>query len=166
MMMMRDSELQLSVKVSLIKVNKMRTKTWPRPLLFILIVLFVFQTNLHTTHGDVGTSAHYSPPYIPTACYDRDSSQFPSSNLFGAAGDAIWDNGASCGRQYQVRCISASQPGTCIPDKTILVKIVDYAGSLVSAPSATGTTMVLSQTAFAAIANPTASSINIEFQQV
>ncbi|XP_062090667.1 EG45-like domain containing protein [Humulus lupulus] len=156
-----------SCKFSL-KPKKMRNKTWPRPrpLLFILIVLFVLHSNLHTVHGDVGTSAQYSPPYLPTACYDSDSSQFPSSNLFAAAGDGIWDNGASCGRQYQVRCISAAQPGTCIPDKTILIKIVDYAGSLVSSPSATGTTMVLSQTGFGAIADSTASSINIEFQQV
>lgn len=64
-----------------------------------------------------------------------------------------------------MRCISAAKPGTCIPDKTILIKIVDYVGSLVSDPSALGTTMVLSQTGFAAIANSTASSINIEFQQ-
>ena len=103
--------------------------------------------------------------YLATTCYGSDSSQFPSSNLFAAAGDGIWDNGASCGRQYQVRCISAAKPGTCIPDKTILIKIVDYAGSLVSNPSAPGTTMVLSQTGFTAIANSTALSINIEFQQ-
>nr|GEY93211.1 RNA-directed DNA polymerase, eukaryota, reverse transcriptase zinc-binding domain protein [Tanacetum cinerariifolium] len=31
------------------------------------------------------------------ACYGYDSSQFPSKNLFAAAGDRIWDNGAACG---------------------------------------------------------------------
>ncbi|MBA0777419.1 hypothetical protein Gotri_005439, partial [Gossypium trilobum] len=62
--------------------------------------------------------------YVTTACFGEDQTQFPSSNLFAAAGDGIWDNGASCGRQYLVRCISASQPGTCVPDQTIQVKIV------------------------------------------
>ncbi|GMN44720.1 hypothetical protein TIFTF001_013915 [Ficus carica] len=120
---------------------------------------------LRTSHGDVGTTAQYSPPYLPTECYGTDSSQFPTSNLFAVAGEGIWDNGASCGRQYQVRCISAAMPRTCVPEKTILIKIVDYAGTLASQPSAHGTTMILSQTAFGAIANSTATSINIEFQQ-
>ncbi|PON41603.1 Expansin [Trema orientale] len=148
----------------------MKIRTWPwfqrqLPLTLQLILVLVSQI-FYTSRGDVGSSAQYSPPYLPTACYDRDSSQFPSSNLFAAAGDGIWDNGASCGRQYQVRCISAAKPGTCIPDNTILIKIVDYAGSLASTPSAPGTTMILSQTGFGAIANSTALSINIEFQQV
>uniref|UniRef100_A0A7N2L7J4 Expansin-like EG45 domain-containing protein n=1 Tax=Quercus lobata TaxID=97700 RepID=A0A7N2L7J4_QUELO len=53
--------------------------------------------------SDVGTAALYSPPYSPTACYGSDASQFPSSNLFAAAGDGIWNNGAACGRLYLVR---------------------------------------------------------------
>ncbi|KAL5572750.1 hypothetical protein UlMin_022347 [Ulmus minor] len=141
-------------------------KTTKWQLRLLLIKILIISKLLHSSNGDVGTGAQYSPPYLPTACYGRDSSQFPSSNLFAAAGDGIWDNGASCGRQYQVRCISAAQPGTCVPDTTILIKIVDYAATAVSLPSAPGTTMVLSQTAFAAIANSTATSINIEFQQV
>ncbi|XP_015898986.1 EG45-like domain containing protein isoform X2 [Ziziphus jujuba] len=132
-------------------------------LLFLLILLSHFS---HSSLADVGTASQYSPPYIPTECYGTDSSQFPSSNLFAAAGDGIWDNGASCGRQYMVRCISASTPRTCIPDQTILIKIVDHAATVASQPSAPGTTVVLSQTAFGTIANSTASSINIEFQQV
>lgn len=103
--------------------------------------------------------------HLATACYGDDASQFPSNNLFAAAGDGIWDNGASCGRQYLVRCISARVANTCIPDQTIQIRIVDYALGLVSTPSFTGTTLVLSQTAFGTIANSTASSINIEFQQ-
>ncbi|ONH98230.1 hypothetical protein PRUPE_7G237200 [Prunus persica] len=130
-----------------------------------LLILFLLHLLL-TSHADVGSAAQYPPPYLPTACYGSDSSQFPSSNLFAAAGDGIWDNGASCGRQYLVRCISAARTGTCVPDKTIQIRIVDYASSVNSAPSAPATTMVLSQTAFGAIANSTAKSINIEFQQV
>ncbi|XP_059635046.1 EG45-like domain containing protein [Cornus florida] len=129
-------------------------------------IFFIISQLLNTSHGDVGTTARYSPPYLPTACYGNDPSQFPSSNLFAAAGDGIWDNGAACGRQYLVRCISASQPGTCVPDKTIQIRIVDYALSSPSPPSARPTTMLLSETAFGTIANSSVPLINIEFQQL
>jgi hypothetical protein len=111
------------------------------------------------------------PIYIPhlvydhtaTACYGSDVSQFPSSNLFAAAGEGIWDNGAACGRQYLVRCISARVPRTCIPGQTIQVKIVDRALTSVSRPSRADTTMVLSTTAFGTIAKPSAPFVNVEF---
>ncbi|KAJ8465545.1 hypothetical protein OPV22_028097 [Ensete ventricosum] len=113
----------------------------------------------------VGTAASYGPPYLPTACYGTDESQFPPDNLFAAAGDAIWDNDASCGRQYLVRCLSSATPGACL-DGTVQVTVVDYAPSLVSAPSAVGATMVLSETAFGMISQSSANEINIEFTQV
>ncbi|KVI11634.1 EG45-like domain containing protein [Cynara cardunculus var. scolymus] len=119
----------------------------------------------HPSHGDVGTSSQYSPPFLPTACYGFDPGQFPSSNLFAAAGNGIWDNGAACGRQYLVRCISAAEQGTC-SGELIQVRIVDFALTAVSQPSIDGTTMVLSDTAFGTIANSSATSINIEFQQI
>lgn len=100
---------------------------------------------------------------IATACYGSDESQFPPNNLFAAAGDAIWDNDASCGRQYLVRCLSSATPGACM-DGTVQVTIVDYAPSLVSAPSAVGATMVLSETAYGMISQ-SANEINIEFTQ-
>ncbi|GKV06448.1 hypothetical protein SLE2022_266160 [Rubroshorea leprosula] len=131
-----------------------------------LSLLFFLTQFLHPSHGDVGTASHYSPPYFPTECYGNDASQFPSSNFFGAAGDGIWDNGAACGRQYLVRCISASEPRTCIPDRTIQIKIVDYAPSVLSQPSASGTSVILSRTAYEAVANSSVNAINIEFQQV
>ncbi|KAK0571568.1 hypothetical protein LWI29_018254 [Acer saccharum] len=131
----------------------------------LLFILFISQLCSNSL-ADVGTAAQYSPPYLPTSCDGSNPAQFPSSNLFGAAGDGIWDNGASCGRQYLVRCISASRPGTCIPDQTIQIKIVDYALTSQSRPSVDATTIVLSSTAFATIANSSAASINIEFQQV
>ncbi|KAK1408010.1 hypothetical protein QVD17_39640 [Tagetes erecta] len=118
----------------------------------------------HIIRGEVGTASLYSPPYTPSACYGNDASQFPSSNLFAAAGEGIWDNGAACGRQYLVKCISAAIPRTCIPGQTIEVRIVDRAQTSVSRPSRSGTTMVLSDTAFSTIANQL-SSINIEFQK-
>ncbi|KAL5559280.1 hypothetical protein UlMin_035491 [Ulmus minor] len=129
-----------------------------------LFLLLVAQF-LNPSNADVGTAAHYTQPYIPTACYGRDVSAFPASNLLGAASDDIWDNGAACGRQYLVRCVSSSGPRACIPGKTILVKIVDRAQTSVSRPSRPGATIVLSTFAFSQIANPSASSINIEFEQ-
>ncbi|KAE9462761.1 hypothetical protein C3L33_05331, partial [Rhododendron williamsianum] len=56
-----------------------------------LLLLQIFPLS----HGDVGTVAQYGPPYTP-------------------AGDGIWDNGAACGRQYLVKCISATTPYTCV----------------------------------------------------
>ncbi|KAH1118043.1 hypothetical protein AAZX31_17G115200 [Glycine max] len=129
-----------------------------------LFTLFIVL--LHHSNADVGTASRYSPPYLPSGCYGTEATQFPSSNLFAAAGDGIWDNGAACGRQYLVRCISAEQPRTCIPDQSIQIKIVDYAATAVSPASAGGTTMVLSDKAFGTIANMSATLINIELQQV
>ncbi|TYG66565.1 hypothetical protein ES288_D05G011600v1 [Gossypium darwinii] len=134
--------------------------------LSLFIVFFLVATFFNPSLADVGTAAHYSPPYLPTACFGNDASQFPTDNLFAAAGDGIWDNGASCGRQYLVRCISAATPGTCNPSQTIQIRIVDRAETSVSRPSANGATIILSNTAFGAIANPSAASVNIEFQQV
>ncbi|KAG9459735.1 hypothetical protein H6P81_004243 [Aristolochia fimbriata] len=126
--------------------------------IFLLFLLPVF----HVSVADVGTAAQYSSPYLPTACYGYDSSSFPANGLFAAAADGIWDNGAACGREYLVRCLSDA----CTSDDTIQVTIVDYSGSSVSRPSATGTIMVLSAATFSNIADRSASQINIEFQQV
>ncbi|XP_019074945.1 EG45-like domain containing protein isoform X1 [Vitis vinifera] len=112
----------------------------------------------HFTLADVGVAAQYRPPYLPTACYGNDVSKFPSSNLFASAGDGIWDNGAACGRQYFVMCLSAQTPGTCKAGQIIKVKIVDKA-------SRNGVILVLSTIAFGAIANPSAASVNVEFTE-
>ncbi|CAL5358993.1 unnamed protein product [Camellia sinensis] len=130
---------------------------------FLCFVLLL--ANLHLSLADIGTAATYKPPYIPTACNGNAAEQFPSSNLFAAAGEGIWDNGAACGRQYLVRCISAAKPNGCVPSQTIQVKIVDRAQTAASRPSRGGTTMVLSTTAYGAIARGSPASINIEFQQ-
>ncbi|KAI3690990.1 hypothetical protein L2E82_49203 [Cichorium intybus] len=133
----------------------------PIPWLYIFAILILF---IKLVRCEVGTASMYSPPYTPSACYGNDASQFPSSNFFAAAGEGIWDNGAACGRQYLVRCISATIPRTCIPGQTIQVRIIDRAQTAVSRSTRAGTTMVLSDTAFGTIANQIA-SINIEFQQ-
>ncbi|KAL0006230.1 hypothetical protein SO802_013791 [Lithocarpus litseifolius] len=117
--------------------------------LIFLVPLFF---NFHTSYGDVGS----------------DASQFPSSKFFAAASHGIWDEGAACGRQYSVRCISDSTPDACNQNQTIQITIVDHIGQEASVPSAYNTNMFLSATAFRTIANSSTSSspnINIEFQQ-
>ncbi|KAF8393271.1 hypothetical protein HHK36_021512 [Tetracentron sinense] len=135
-------------------------------LLLQWLPLLLFADLFHFSHGDVGTASHYDAPYLPTACNGNDGSNFPTDNLFASTSEGIWDNGASCGRLYLVRCLSAVAPRTCIPGRTIQVMIVDRTLTLVSRPSKDLTTLVLSTTAFAKIANPSAGSINIEFTQV
>ncbi|KAL6985314.1 hypothetical protein U1Q18_018690 [Sarracenia purpurea var. burkii] len=134
----------------------------PRWLCFILIASL-----FHFCRADIGAAATYTQPYTPTACYGNAANQFPKTNLFAAAGEGIWDNGAACGRQYLVRCINvAPSAGRCIdPRETIQVKIVDRAHSSASRPSRDGTTMVLSTTALQAIVIGSPASFNIEFQQ-
>ncbi|XP_019175681.1 PREDICTED: EG45-like domain containing protein [Ipomoea nil] len=129
--------------------------------LFIILLLFS-----PPSCADIGTTSQYSPPYTPTACFGSGAAQFPSSNYFAAAGEGIWDNGASCGRQYLVSCISSVLPKACKAGQTIQIRIVDRAQSSVSKSTRPETTMVLSDAAFAAIADPSAPSLNIEFQQV
>ncbi|XP_075660232.1 EG45-like domain containing protein [Castanea sativa] len=135
--------------------------------LFLMFLVSLF-FHFHTSYSDVGTAALYSPPYSPTACYGSDASQFPSSNLFAAAGDGIWNNGAACGRLYLVRCItSTSTPYACNQNQTLQIKIVGYIGGAPFAHSTYKATMVLSNTAFGTIANSSTGSsyINIEFER-
>ncbi|KAL6328173.1 hypothetical protein AAG906_034316 [Vitis piasezkii] len=94
-----------------------------------------------------------------TAYNGNDVSKFPSSALFASAGNGIWDNGAACGRQYFVSCLSAQTPGTCKGGQIIKVKIV------VRASRNGAILQVLSNIAFGAIANPSAALVNIEFAE-
>ncbi|KAL0393986.1 UNVERIFIED_CONTAM: EG45-like domain containing protein [Sesamum latifolium] len=128
--------------------------------------LLLLGPELRFSRADIGTASQYTPPYIPTACYGSDMSQFPTSSLFAAAGEGIWDNGAACGRQYLVKCISAAVPQTCVEGQTIQVKIVDRALTSVSPPSRAGSSLVLSNIAFETIAQNAVPYLNVEFQQL
>ncbi|KAF8400702.1 hypothetical protein HHK36_014002 [Tetracentron sinense] len=138
----------------------------PLKLLQRLLLSFFFAELFYFSHGDVGTAGHYDSPYFPTACYGNDGTQFPSDNMFASISEGLWDNGASCGRLYLVRCISARDPGTCLTGQSIQVVILDRASTSVSRPSRDTATIVLSKFAFAAIANVSANWINMEFLQV
>ncbi|KAL3730883.1 hypothetical protein ACJRO7_027845 [Eucalyptus globulus] len=134
-----------------------------------LLLACVLSEVLFVARGDdVGTAAHYSPPYYPTECYGGDPSQFPSSGLFAAVGDQLWDNGIACGRQYLLECINGMQ---CIPGRTILITVVDYTLTSTSAAAAykqsvTGAPFALSETAFRAIAHLFVDGITIRYRQV
>ncbi|KAF2772079.1 hypothetical protein EJ03DRAFT_212547 [Teratosphaeria nubilosa] len=144
---------------------------WPKMqqnvITFVLLALHAIGSR-----ADVGTATFYRPPYQPTECYGGDPSQFPNSNLFACANDGVWDNGAACGRQYFVRCISSTQHKICIPNQQIQIKIVDNCGPGNQGHRGPyGETIVLSTTAMAAITHmdkldPRKPTINIEFTQV
>ncbi|XP_058075617.1 EG45-like domain containing protein [Magnolia sinica] len=125
-----------------------------RPQHLLSWLSFLMALFLHHSRAEVGTAAFYNPPYIPTACYGNDTSQLLENNLFAAAGEGIWDNGASCGRQLLVQRFSAATPrNVCVVGQTIQVRIVDRAATSGSRPSVSGTTIVLSVNAFRMIAN-------------
>ncbi|KAE8056414.1 hypothetical protein FH972_013189 [Carpinus fangiana] len=127
---------------------------------FLLLVLV---SHAALSNGDIGTAAQYGAPFSPTACHGSDEAQFQSNEVFGSAGEAIWDNGEACGRLYSVQCISATDPNTCIPGQIIHVKIVDRALTSVSRPSREDAALVLSTSAFGMIANSSVTFINIQF---
>ncbi|XP_016501724.1 EG45-like domain containing protein isoform X2 [Nicotiana tabacum] len=137
-----------------------------RLLLQWLSFFVIFSQFFYASQADLGTATQYSPPYTPSACFGSDSTQFPSSNFFAAAGEGIWDDGAACGRQYLVSCISSISPRACKSGETIQIKIVDRAQTVASKPTRQGTTIVLSNAALAAIADSNAPSLNIDFRQV
>ncbi|KAA0064959.1 EG45-like domain containing protein [Cucumis melo var. makuwa] len=130
-----------------------------------LFSIFFIAHLFHLSHGDVGSATHYGPPYLPTACFGNDFSMFPTNNMFGAAGEGIWENGAACGRQYRVRCFSSAVPNSCVRDQTIRITIVDRAVSTVAKAAVADTTMTLSTTAYKAIVQGSASLVNIEYTQ-
>ncbi|XP_020587256.1 EG45-like domain containing protein [Phalaenopsis equestris] len=133
------------------------------PPLILLLLLLPSLFLLPFSAADVGTAASYTPPYLPTACYGDNRSPLPADAAFAAAGTGIWDNGASCGRRYVVRCLSSSTPAACISDATVVVTVVDEADGLGSRQSTERTSMALSLAAYEQIATLNAPAINIEF---
>ncbi|KAG4112878.1 hypothetical protein ERO13_D13G189828v2 [Gossypium hirsutum] len=105
--------------------------------------------------GDVGTAASYDPPYLPTRCGGYSEDQFPPGDLFAAVSDGLWDNGASCGRKYRVRCISG--PKRPCKVRSIVVQVVDLC-SHDPCPA----TLQLSNKAFTAISKIDA-KVNVEY---
>ncbi|KAK9741802.1 hypothetical protein RND81_03G129500 [Saponaria officinalis] len=132
----------------------------------MLVALLLNMFLLHLSHALIGTAARYSAPYIPTTCYGSDQSEFPENRQFAAAGDGIWNNGAACGTQYQITCISAPPPSKCLPG-VVQVTVVDRASSVTSRASSPGAALVLSTDAFSQLVSPSSANfINVSYRQV
>lgn len=115
--------------------------------------------------ADLGRAGFYLPPYTPTACNGSDESQFPSNGLFVAVGDAVWDNGAACGRRYQVRCLSGPDQPCIDPSRVIQVVVVDHCPDGCQTQGGP-TVMKLSADAYDSLVKTRSTDwINIEFAQ-
>ncbi|KAJ3694210.1 hypothetical protein LUZ60_009690 [Juncus effusus] len=125
--------------------------------MLVMFALFCLM-NANEVLGDIGTATSYAPPYLPTKCPGYNQDELPPNGFFVAAGTDIWDNGAACGRRYQVRCLS----GLRRPCKNgfVVVQVVDLC-RMSPCP-----TMAFSSMAFDAISRIPNTKINIEYQQV
>ncbi|KAJ4792538.1 Expansin-related protein 2 [Rhynchospora pubera] len=105
------------------------------------------------TVATAGTATFYNQ-YTPSACYGNVN----EGTMIAAASDALWNNGAVCGKKYTVKCTGPTNPGIPQPctGKTVIVKIVDHC------PGCQGT-LDLSKEAFSTIANPVAGIIKIDY---
>nr|QDH43461.1 plant natriuretic peptide-like 6 [Venturia pyrina] len=75
---------------------------------------------------DLGTAAVYGPPYRPNKCYHWSEFDIPPNKMFAAAGMGIWDNGAGCGKWYELRCVAPAGVGTKCTGQRITVKIIEW----------------------------------------
>ncbi|GMH13793.1 hypothetical protein Nepgr_015634 [Nepenthes gracilis] len=120
-----------------------------------LMMIAIFTILASVTAGDTGLATYYTT-YVPSACYGYTD----EGTMIAAASPAIYNNGAACGRMYQVTCTGAANGGgyPCT-GASVTVKVVDLC------PGCQGA-FDLSQQAFAAIANLDAGVIQIEYDQV
>ncbi|KAL9239875.1 hypothetical protein vseg_014154 [Gypsophila vaccaria] len=109
--------------------------------------------------GDVGTAALYGPPYLPTRCSGYSEEQLPENGYFASVSEGLWNNGAACGRQYQVCCISG--PNRACKGGDIIATVVDFCRK-----SPCPATLVLNDRAFSALSKSPRAVINIEYAQI
>ncbi|KAL5559327.1 hypothetical protein UlMin_035538 [Ulmus minor] len=127
-------------------------------LFLAMLLFFCFCSHIRPILGDVGTASSYDPPYLPTKCKGYDPEQFPEDGYFVAVSDGLWDNGAACGRRYQMRCISG--PRRPCKAASIVVQVVDFCRNN-PCPS----TILVSSKAFNAISRFSRAKINVEYAQ-
>ncbi|CAI0394099.1 unnamed protein product [Linum tenue] len=102
-----------------------------------------------------GTATFYTT-YVPSACYGLED----QGVMIAAVSDPLWNNGAACGRMYNVRC---TDPRNCkvrnackTTTAAIIVTVVDYC------KACTGD-LNLSRGAFSRIANPDAGKVRVAY---
>lgn len=107
-----------------------------------------------------GLAVYYPPRnnnYLPSKCYGYQDNGW----MVAGVSDALWNNGAACGRRYRVRCIGGANaaPHPCKAG-SVVVKVVDYCRSVCYGD------INLSQYAFSQIADVNAGKVRIEYYQV
>ncbi|KAI9125496.1 hypothetical protein K1719_002914 [Acacia pycnantha] len=112
----------------------------------VLVMGLALLSLVSVTSAAPGTATFYTQ-YVPSACYGNKE----EGTMIAAASDALWDNGAVCGRNYKVT----------YNGKSVTVKIVDRCPS-----SSCNATLDLSEQAFSAIADPVLGKINIDYSQL
>ncbi|XP_012435659.1 putative EG45-like domain containing protein 1 [Gossypium raimondii] len=100
--------------------------------------------------------ATFYTKYIPSACFKNKD----QGKMIAAAGDALWKNGAVCGKKFTVKYTGPRNgvPHPCT-GKSVTVKVVDQCPGCPS-------TMDLSREAFEIIAKPVAGIINMDYKKV
>ncbi|XP_059636402.1 EG45-like domain containing protein [Cornus florida] len=123
------------------------------------IIMVCMAASLISMASAIAGTATYYTVYVPSACYGYQD----QGVMIAAASDAIWNNGAACGKMYRVTCTGPTNQGVPQPCRGngVTVKIVDRCPS-----PGCQSTIDLSQEAFSMIADPAAGKINIEYNQV
>ncbi|XP_024195871.1 putative EG45-like domain containing protein 1 [Rosa chinensis] len=118
----------------------------------ILIILSIVACLMSTSMATPGIATYYTT-YIPSACYNYTQ----EGVMIAAAGDAIWNNGAACGKFVTVKCTGPRNlaPPPCT-NENVTVKIIDHCPGCPF-------TLDLSKEAFTKIANPMGGIINIDY---
>jgi len=106
-----------------------------------------------------GKASFYTAPFSPSACFGNDPNQFPADKIFAAGGDSsnanIWNNGANCGKRFNVQC----QGNGCNGHGPISVLILDHCPN----GCVGGRAFDLSDTAFSTIANLDVGVITVQY---
>ncbi|XP_043806102.1 LOW QUALITY PROTEIN: EG45-like domain containing protein [Manihot esculenta] len=98
------------------------------------------------------------PPYTPSKCNGNQD-----NGAMEACGksDALWSNGAACGKSYRVSSIAGTNlaPHPCKQGSSVVVKIVNYCSRGCQGE------INLSRDAFAQIADPDARIVKVQYDQ-
>lgn len=117
-----------------------------------------------SAQADVGRAGFYQPPYVPTACYGRNTGPVEATHgNFVAAGPGTWDNGAACGRKYRMRCISGPNRPCIDPNRIIVVTVVDRCKGVCSTSGGNASMKMPTTVAQQLVKSGAAKFINIEY---
>ncbi|WCJ30196.1 plant natriuretic peptide A [Euphorbia peplus] len=131
----------------------------------ILMVVWMILCLTTISHAAQGIAVWYpnnaspgKPIYTPSKCYGNAN----NGVLVAGVSDALWNNGAACGRRYRVSCIKGANeaPHPCKPGTSVVVKIVDYCSRGCQG------VINLSRDAFARIADPDAGLVVARYDQI